>query len=148
MTFFDPRKWNTACWLLLLLWLYPSVLMNTPIEPNLEGWESNGQLADGSRFAAYDPTFLIGWPFCYLEIATNGSNPSVRSYTPINAMLNFLLVTTTIVSLIYAAQKWVPRFSIRTMLIGVAAVAAIITIGQAVFATEYYAMQTGFMMAV
>lgn len=44
----NPKKWNVACWLLLLVWLYPSVMMNAPIEPELDEWESSGELADGS----------------------------------------------------------------------------------------------------
>lgn len=148
MTFLNPKKWNFVCWLLLLLWLYPSILMNAPLEPNLEEWATSGELTDGSRFVAYDPTFLVGWPFGYLQIATNGANPSVRTYTPMNAVFNFIFVSTTIIALIFAVQNWLPQFSIRTMLIGVAFVAVLIVAGQVVFSTEYYDLQVGFMMAV
>jgi len=122
--------------------------MNTPLEPNLDEWESSGELADGRRFAAYDPIFLVGWPFGYLQIATKGSNPSIRTYTPLNAVVNLILVTATLTALIYAVQHWIPQFSIRFMLIGVAVVASVIATGQAVFSTEYYVLQIGFMMAV
>ncbi|MDA7924266.1 hypothetical protein N9B60_02600 [Mariniblastus sp.] len=148
MTFLNPKRWNVACWLLLLLWLCLSVLMNAPIEPKLDGWESSGELADGSRFAAYDPTFLIGWPFAYLQIAIKEPRPSVRTYIPMMGVYNFILVAATLISLVYAVQNWIPQFSIRTILICVAVVAVLIVTGQAVLATEHYGLQTGFMTAV
>jgi hypothetical protein len=122
--------------------------MNAPVEPELDQWKSSGQLTDGSRFIAYDPTFLIGWPFGYLEIATKKPKPSVRTYHPAKGVLNFILVTGTLISLIYAVQNWIPRFSIRTILSGVAITAVLIVTGQTVFATEYYHLQTAFMMTV
>jgi hypothetical protein len=148
MAFLNPRKWNLACWVLLLFWLYPSVLMNAPMEPSLDEWESSGKLADGTRFTAYDPEFLVGWPIGYLQIATKGSEPSVRTYNFLNALINCILVTATLIALIYAVQNWIPQFSIRTLLIGVAVISLLITIGKAVFSTESYDLQTGFVMAV
>lgn len=148
MSFLNPKKWNVACWLLLLLWLFVSASMNAPFEPKLTDWESIGVLPDGSRFAVYDAEFLIGWPFEYCRIATNGSGPSTRTYNPGNAILNIVFVASTLISLIYAVQHWMPQFSIRTMMVGTAVVASLIAIGQAIFLSESYSLMLGFTMSV
>ena len=150
MSFLNPKKWNVACWLLLLFWLFVSATLNAPFVPNLNDMESGEVRPDGSRFAVYDreTQFLIGWPFSYMSIATNGSLPSTRTYEPGNAILNLVLVASTLISLIFAVQNWMPQFSIRTMMVGMAVVASLIAIGQAIFLSESYDLILGFMMSV
>ena len=148
MAFLNPKKWNVVCWLLLLLWLYPSVLGNLPFEPELDEFDSSKQSAAGSQFVDYGHVYVMGWPFGYFEIATQKLKPPVRTYKPVMFVLNCVLVIATLTSLIYAVQKWLPRFSIRMMLFGMTIVAVLIAIGQVVFSTDYFYLQWGFMMAV
>lgn len=63
-------------------------------------------------------------------------------------LFNFVLVIATLISLVYAVQSWIPQFSIRTMLSGVTVVAVLLVAGRAVFSTEQYELQIGFVMAV
>ena len=148
MSFLNPKKWNVACWLLLLLWLFVSSTLNAPFVPNLNDRESGEVRPDGSRFAVYDREIRMGWPFGYVSIATNGSLPSTRTYEPGNAILNLVFVASTLISLIFAVQNWMPQFSIRTMMVGMAVVASLIAIGQAIFLSESHYLMLGFMMSV
>ncbi len=148
MAFLNPKNWSIACWAMLLLWLYPSVMMNLPLEPSSELNELGETHPDGTRYASYDHTALIGWPFIYLEIASNGSKQPIPKFNPFYAAANFALVALTLLGIVSTLHTWLPQFSIRTMLIAMAGLAFLIVVAQAVFSTDNFNLQTGFMLAV
>lgn len=144
----NPKKWSIACWLLLILWLIPSLVWNLPIEPDFTHFEANEDPFYNQRYIAYDRVTCIGWPFIYLEIADSGTQPATRSDHAFYAISNFVLVSVTLVSLIYAVQSWIPRFSILTLMVATAIIALLIALGQLVFSSQNYKLQTGFIMAI
>ena len=143
MASLNPAKWSVVCWAMLLLWLYASIVSNVPIEPASNAIELGDQLPDGSNYASYDQTYIAGWPFGYFEIASQGSNPPVRTYKPRYAIINLVVIAATLFALVYAVQNWIPRFSIRTMMAGVAITACILIVGQLVFSTDSFYLQFG-----
>jgi hypothetical protein len=75
-----PKKWSLICWLLLLIWLAVSVLINTPQSGTVDEFTSRHDgpitLPDGSRaysYAEYGAEVHIGFPLSFQNITKKKS---------------------------------------------------------------------------
>ena len=149
MANFHPAKWNIACWVIFLVWLMISVVSNYPIDTSNAAQEVGlEELPGGTRIAAYDMAYLIGWPFCYLEINVPQIGPQTKKLSPWLAISNVLLITLNLVAIVFTIQTWMPRFSIRTLLLAMALISILIVTGQAVCSSENYFLATSFVNTV
>ena len=142
-----PRKWNGLCWLLLILWCLPSVFGNLPFDVEIP--ESGPiEQPDGTLAYAYDQTHLIGWPFVYLAIHRTPNNPVNNTFSLTMLLANVVTIGATLAGIVFSAQTFIPKFSIKTLLVFVTLIALLFPIGNVVFATDNYFLHTGFMMAI
>ena len=124
----NPRRWNIVCWILLLLWLVPAALANTPYAPKFSGPPS-----------IFHHTFLIGWPLPYLEITRPSGMLTVSTaFYASSAVANFLLVSLTLLAIVFLTQTFGPRFSILTLMIATTCVGFLFAVGSLVFSHENY----------
>jgi len=143
----NPKKWNILCWAALLLWSYPSVAGNVPMEP--DKFEPHPiEMPDGTTAMAYGQTYLIGWPFTYLEISSPTNNAPQKTYNVLMFCLNVVLVLTTLFGVIYSIQILIPKFSIKTLLIAISGIALLFPLGHYIFSTDNYFLQSGFIYSI
>jgi len=134
-----PKRWSIICWLLLVLWLIPSVAHTIPIAPDPPP-ASDMPLFSG-RAVAYDFESIskVGFPFVFLEVKTSSASPKPQSKYYLWAHLaTIAILATNLVALVYCLQSLIPRFSIKLMLVGMTLVAILILIGQTLAAAEDY----------
>ena len=130
-----PKKWSLICWLLFLIWLVVSVMVNSPLRGTADEITDRQDgpitLPDGSRAYAYDAEVIVGFPLSIQHITKKKSK-----YNFVAHLGNIAITAINLLALVYCAQSFFGRFSLRTILGFVAIVAALIAIGQAVFITE------------
>ena len=144
---FNPRKWNALCWVTLLVWLLPALPGNIPFDTDIPE-PGPIEMPNGMTAYAYDQTYLIGWPFTYLEVSKSPNTPPTKTYRPFKFIVNLILIAATLIGIIYSIQTFIPKFSIRTLLIMITSVALLFPIGNWILSTENYYIQTGFMMFI
>ena len=104
---FNPKKWNVLCWIMLLIWLYPSVVRNTPRKPVFP-----------KKPSLFTTAYFTGWPLTYLENSQEGFTiVSQKTFRPICLIVNFILIMTTLFGIVFSIQTLMPKFSISTLLI-------------------------------
>ena len=104
---FNPKKWNVLCWIMLLIWLYPSVVRNTPRKPVFP-----------KKPSLFTTAYFTGWPLTYLENSQEGFTiVSQKTFRPIYLIVNFILIMTTLFGIVFSIQTLMPKFSISTLLI-------------------------------
>ena len=106
------------------------------------------ELSNGRTAMVYDHTFLIGWPLTYFEISSSTNAAAKKTYRPLKFCINLLLILVTLFAIIYSIQTLAPKFSIKTMLIATACVALLFPVGQIVFSTDSFFLQTAFIFVI
>ena len=144
----NPKKWNVFCWVLLLVWLLPSIGGNLPYSPEFDG-PSSLELPDGGTAVAYGQVYLIGFPLTYLEISRPANTlVSNKTFYLVHLLLNGSLVLLTLFGIIYCVQTFMPQFSIISLLVAVTCVAVLVSIGNIVLASQNYTLYFGFIFAI
>lgn len=132
-----PKRWHLLTWAFFLLWLSAGLLANYPHDVPDE--VLGGSLEYGN--ALYRVSVLTGWPFVYRT--QNVALPSMRrttTYHPFKAGLNAALIASSVTCGVYVCQK-LKRFSIRIMMLLVAASAVVMVIAKGVISSgSYYAV--------
>ena len=143
-----PSKWNLLCWILLLLWLLPSIGGNIPFTPKFIEPDSLQKI---DRAVVYDryQSALIGFPFVYSEIHLAPDSLKANRFDhPSYLILNLTLVPLTLFSIVYSIQSLFPRFSVLTFLGLVALIAILFLIGKLALSSGNYNIQKGFVLCV
>lgn len=148
MTFLNPRKWSLASWIVLILWLIPSIIFNIPSNSSIEIRHPDGSpmSLDERRFhSVFD---YAGWPFWYYQRELDWTGPPTIQFSVWLAFLNAAIVAITLISLIYTFQRLALRFTIKTVMAGSALFAMILSLGQSVFWTQSFHLTLGYFYLV
>lgn len=113
------------CWVLILIWFIPVLFGRIPVNVVVYV-ESDGVVevaADGSKVVRY-PGRPFGFPLTFMEITDYSNGISTRKYGFGKCFLNLLLVGFTVVGIVIVVPKLTLRYSIRTLFLLTAGMAA------------------------
>ena len=145
------KKWNAICWLLVLAWLVPSIVINIPsvaLEFAPPPPEVSGPMTGGGAIMVVSTDFPIGWPFTYLDVRMLSSKRNISTYHPAFVVLNSALIILTTFCLIYSVQTLLPRFSILAVMILTALIALLLTYIGSVVSNNTLDKNTGYLLAI
>ena len=122
----NPKKWNMLCWIILLIWLYPSVARNTPREPVFSKTPT-----------LFSATYFTGWPLSYLENSQHGFTLVVkRTFRPVRLIVNVILIMTTLFGVVFSIQTLIPKLSISIMLIVTSCIGVLVAIANFLYTKD------------
>lgn len=106
------------------------MLTNLPWLPSLDGLDRNNDSLAMHWQSGGVFYIQAGWPHAYLDRQYNGSTGTTSDKWMLDGLAtNFLLGVPTILLLVYSLQFWLPRLSIKVIMLGVALVALIVHFG-------------------
>ena len=96
-----------------------------------------------------DWIFRIGWPFTYLEFTQPafGAPGLASTFIFSSLLLNFVLVTLTLLGIVFSIQTMMPKpqFSVSTLLVAVSFAALVVGFGNLTFSSENSSALSNFM---
>jgi hypothetical protein len=134
---------------MLLLWAFIGYGNNVPYgRPDLPD-DLVETVIDGRRVAIYDVESSFGFPFQYHLSRTPAKiTTSTTQVSNFWLVVNMVLVTLTLISIVLTVQTWFPRFSVRAFLFGVFLVACLLTLGIFVFKSDVFLLQATFVYSL
>ena len=129
MHYFNPLRWTALTWLAVCVWCWGAIPLNYPPSVSYE-LDSSGKLSNPTHYTDLSEyPFPVGWPFHYVEpddpiqsmvpavVGTPSPLPGPSSISILALFANSILVLSAIASLIVLLQAFIPRFSLRLILV-------------------------------
>lgn len=138
--YFHIFKWNSTCWMLTLIWIAIGFLGNLPTVSQ--------HPVTSTQYTIW--VTEVGWPFTYFEGETSYPGPTInyRRFRPLVLIVDLFSIAATQIAIVFVIQKWMPRFSIRSMFVFTAIIASLIMAGKFVIDAESPDLFFGFLWTI
>ena len=128
--FYNPLRWSALTWFVVIVWCFAAIPLNLPPTESYRIDPITGELGKPIYYSSLsDYSFPVGWPFHYVEpddpmkglaaipVGTPLPPPGPAAVSVMAMLANAIVILAAIAALIVLLQAFLPRFSLRWLLV-------------------------------